>query len=255
MENAETPQMVDHLFRNEAGKMVAVLTRLFGFPNIEQAEDIVQDTMIAALETWKFGKIPPNPQAWLYHTAKNKAIDIIRRQQVKHKIDHELSGVLNSEYSLAFTVNELFTEAEIKDSQLRMMFACCHPAVSNEAQVTLMLKTLCGLSVREIAAAFLTNEENIQKRLFRTKEKFRSEKVALIYPGADAMPERLETVLKTLYLLFNEGYNSAQAESPIRHDLCLEAMRLALLLTENEKTKLPPHQGFAGFNVLSRFAF
>ncbi len=195
--------------------------------------------MIAALETWKFGKIPPNPQAWLYRTAKNKAIDIIRRKKVKHKIDHELSGVLASEYSLAFTVHELFTEEEIKDSQLRMMFACCHPAVSNEAQVTLMLKTLCGLSVREIADAFLTNEETIQKRLFRTKEKFRTESVALVYPGAEAMPERIEAVLKTLYLLFNEGYNSSQAPNPIREDLCQEAMRLTLLLTENEKTSLP----------------
>jgi RNA polymerase sigma-70 factor (ECF subfamily) len=238
-ENAEVQQMVDHLFRREAGKMVAVLTRLFGFPNMEQAEDIVQDTMIAALETWKFGKIPPNPEAWLYRAAKNKAIDIIRRRQVKHKIDNELTGLLSSEYSLAYTVNELFTENEIKDSQLRMMFACCHPVLSYEAQVTLMLKTLCGLSVHEIAGAFLSNEETVQKRLFRTKEKLREERISLAYPGADAMGERMDAVLKTLYLLFNEGYNSSHPQQLIRADLCEEAMRLAILLTENPKTNLP----------------
>lgn len=241
MQNPESDagQMVDHLFRHEAGKMVAVLTRLFGFPNLEQAEDIVQDTMIAALETWKFGRIPPNPQAWLYRTAKNRAIDIIRRQQVKHKVDHELSVLLGSEYSLAYTVNELFTEHEIKDSQLRMMFACCHPAISYESQITLMLKTLCGLNVHEIADAFLTNEETIQKRLFRTKEKFRAEHIALAYPGADVMHERIEAVLKALYLLFNEGYNSSHPRQLVREDLCAEAMRLGILLAENEKTNLP----------------
>jgi RNA polymerase sigma factor (sigma-70 family) len=238
-ENPEVNKMVDHLFRHEAGKMVAVLTRVFGFPNIEAAEDIVHDTMIRALETWKFGKVPANPQAWLYKAAKNRAIDILRREKLKYKIENDISVLLKSEYTLAPTLNEMFSEDEIKDSQLRMMFACCHPSISQEAQVTLILKTLCGLSVKEIGNAFLTNEETIQKRLYRTKEKIREEKISLNYPSVSEMPERTETVLKTLYLLFNEGYNSSHPVKLIREDLCEEAMRLNILLTENPKTDLP----------------
>jgi len=230
---------VDHLFRHESGKMVSVLTRLFGFSNIEQAEDIVQDTILKALEIWKWGKIPDNPQAWLYKAAKNKAIDLIRREKLKYKIENELAVLLKSEYSLAPKVNELFTSGEIKDSQLRMMFACCHPSISQEAQITLMLKTLCGLSVREISNAFLTNEDTISKRLYRTKEKIREEKISIDYPGAGVMAQRTDAVLKTLYLLFNEGYNSSHPDQLIREDLCEEAMRLALLLSENSKTNLP----------------
>jgi RNA polymerase sigma factor (sigma-70 family) len=238
-QQADVNLALDHLFRHEAGKMVAVLTRLFGLPNLEQAEDIVQDTILRALETWKYGKMPANPQAWLYHTAKNKVIDLIRRQQVKYKIENEISFLLKSEYSLVPAVNGFFTEDEIRDSQLRMMFACCQPGFSKEAQIALILNTLCGLNVREIADAFLTNQETIRKRLYRTKEKLRCEKILPDYPGAEAMPDRLDAVLKTLYLLFNEGYNSSHPEKLIREDLCMEAMRLAILLTENPRTDLP----------------
>lgn len=231
--------MVDHLFRHEAGKMVAVLTRLFGFPNIEQAEDIVQDTIIKALESWKFGKMPDNPQAWLYKVAKNSAIDLIRRQKLKYKIDNDLTQQLQSEYTLSPVVNELFLEHEIKDSQLRMMYACCHPAIAPEAQVTLILKTLCGLSAKEISNAFLTNEETINKRLYRTKEKLRNEGLSLDCNGAEELNSRREAVLQALYLLFNEGYNSSHPEQLIREDLCEEAMRLIILLTEHPKTNKP----------------
>jgi len=231
--------MVDHLFRNEAGKMVAILTRLLGFQNIEQAEDIVQDTLLKALETWKFGSMPANPQAWLYRVAKNKAIDIIRREKLKYKIDHDLAILLKSEYTLTPVVEEMFTASEIKDSQLRMMFACCHPSISPDAQITLMLKTLCGLSAKEISNAFLTGEETINKRLYRTKEKIRNEHITLDYPGSQEIQKRTGAVLKTLYLLFNEGYNSSHPERLIREDLCEEAIRLAILLTENPKSDLP----------------
>jgi RNA polymerase sigma factor (sigma-70 family) len=235
----EVTKVVDHLFRHESGKMVAVLTRVFGFANIEQAEDIVQDTLIRALETWKYGKIPDNPQAWLYRTAKNKAIDLIRREKIKHKIESELAPLLKSEYTLVSSMNEMFRENEIKDSQLRMMFACCHPSINLESQLTLMLKTLCGLSSKEVGNAFLSSEDTIQKRLYRTKEKIKEEHISLDYPGAESMPARLDTVLKALYLLFNEGYNSSHPEKLIRDDLCEEAIRLTLLLTENPKTNLP----------------
>src|SRR6201987_5372499 len=195
-ENSEAHKIVDHLFRHEAGKMVSVLTRIFGFKNIEQAEDVVQDTILKALEAWKFGKVPDNPQAWLYRAAKNKAIDVLRRQQLKYKIDSDISYLLKSEYTLAPALNEMFTENEIKDSQLRMMFACCNASFTQEVQITLMLKTLCGLSVKEIGDAFLSNEETIQKRIYRTKEKIREENITLDYPGADAMTQRTDAVLK-----------------------------------------------------------
>jgi RNA polymerase sigma factor (sigma-70 family) len=235
----EVNKLVDHLFRHEAGKMVAVLTRVFGLKNIEQAEDIVHDTILKALETWKFGKVPENPQAWLYKTAKNKAIDLLRRQQLKYKIDNDIAYLLKSEYTLAPTLNEMFTENEIKDSQLRMMFACCNESFTPEVQITLILKTLCGLSTKEIGNAFLSNEETIGKRLYRTKEKIREENISLDYPGADAMTHRTDAVLKALYLMFNEGYNSSHPEKLIREDLCEEAMRLCILLSENTKTNLP----------------
>ena len=231
--------MVDHLFRNEAGKMVAVLTRLFGFSNIEQAEDIVQETLISALQAWRFGNIPTNPQGWLYQTAKRKAIDLLRRQKTKHRIDTEIAYLLKSEYTLSPTVNEMFTDNEIRDSQLRMMFACCHPSISAEAQITLILKTLCGLSVKEISNAFLSNEETIEKRLYRTKEKIRTENIPIDFPGEEGMLARTDAVLKALYLLFNEGYCSSHPEKLLRGDLCEEAMRLTIMLIENEKTNSP----------------
>jgi RNA polymerase sigma factor (sigma-70 family) len=234
--------MVDHLFRHEAGKMVAVLSRAFGFSNIETAEDIVQDTLLKALETWKYDAIPANPQAWLYRVAKNKAIDVIRRQQLKYKIDTDLTALLQSEYSLVPAINELFEESEINDSLLRMMFACCHPAIGHESQISLILKTLCGLSAREIASAFLSQEDTITKRLYRTKEKIRKEHISLEYPGAAHMPSRIHAILTTLYLLFNEGYHSSHPEKLIREDLCEEAMRLLLLLCNNPRTGLPEAQ-------------
>jgi RNA polymerase sigma factor (sigma-70 family) len=232
-------KLVDHLFRHEAGKMVSVLTRVFGFRNIDQAEDIVQDTLVRALEVWKYGKIPQNPEGWLYQAAKNHAIDLIRRQKLRHKIESDIAYLLKSEYTLTQTMNEMFAENEIKDSQLRMMFACCHPAVPSENQITLILKTLCGLSTKEIAKAFISTEETIQKRLYRTKEKIREEHVSLEYPAGKALKERTAAVLKALYLLFNEGYCSSHPEKLIREDLCEEAMRLVILLTENKETDLP----------------
>lgn len=235
--NNQVNNVVDHLFRHEAGKMVAVLAHLFGFANVEQAEDIVHDTIVKALETWKFNGVPPNPQAWLYRVAKNNAIDLIRRDKLKHKVEHNV--LLQSEYTLVPTVDELFAEPGIKDSQLRMMYACCHPSIPSEGQITLILKILCGLNAKEISNAFLSNEEAINKRLYRTREKIRKEHITLDYPDSNELRDRTEAVLKALYLLFNEGYHSSQPEKLIREDLCEEAMRLVLLLTEEPKTNLP----------------
>ena len=232
-------QVVDHLFRHESGKMIAVLSRLLGLQNIEVAQDIVQDTLLQAMSVWSYKTIPDNPSAWLYRVAKNKAIDFLRREKRFRQISPQYSFLLDSEYTLSSTVNNLFLENEIQDSQLRMMFACCHPAIAEESQVALTLKTLCGLSISEIAKAFLTTEDTIAKRIYRAKEKIRTEKIELDVPQHHELSVRTDTVLKSLYLLFNEGYNSSHPDQLIREDLCEEAMRLCLLVTRHSLTAFP----------------
>lgn len=232
-------QAIDHLFRHESGKMVSVLSKLFGFKNLDAAQDIVQDTLLQAMKTWSYSGVPDNPSAWLYRVAKNKAVDILRREKTFRELSPQYAYLLQSEYSLSPTVNNLFLENEIQDSQLRMMFACCHPLVPQESQIALTLKTLCGLSVSEISAAFLTNEETIAKRLYRAKEKIKTCDIELAVPQGNELPDKLEGVLKSLYLLFNEGYNSSHPDLLIREDLCEEAMRLVRLLCQHPLTRLP----------------
>lgn len=232
-------QLVSHLFRHEAGKMAAVLTRLLGFHSLELAEDIVQDTLVKALSTWKIKGIPENPQAWLYTVAKRKALDVIREQKIHEQHHTEISLALKSEWTLAPTVTNLFLENEIEDSQLRMMFACCHPSIPYESQIALTLKTLCGLSIGEIANSFLTNSETITKRLYRARETIREENISLEGPIPAHLPGRIDAVLHSLYLLFNEGYNSSHPDTLIRHELCGEAMRLCLLTVNNKITTVP----------------
>jgi len=235
-------KLVDHLFRHEAGKMSSVLTRLLGFHSFELADDIVQDTLLQAVSTWKFKGIPENPSAWLYTVAKRKAIDAIRQQKIHAQHHSEIALALKSEWTLSPTVNKLFLDNEIEDSQLRMMFACCHPAIPYESQLALTLKTLCGLSIGEIANSFLTNSETITKRLYRAREKIREENITLDAPIPANLPGRLDAVLHSLYLLFNEGYNSSHPDQLIRHDLCVEAMRLCFLLVKNPATTVPKLQ-------------
>lgn len=232
-------QLVDHLFRHESGKMVSVLSRLLGFQNLETAQDIVQDKLLQAMSSWSYNYIPDNPVAWLHRVAKNKAIDFLRREKKFREITPEYAYLLQSEYSLSPTVNNLFLENEIPDSQLRMMFACCHPSIPVESQIALTLKTLCGLSVAEIARAFLTNDETISKRIYRAKEKIKAEKIELEVPSSHELQQRLDAVLKSLYLLFNEGYNSSQPDQLIREDLCEEAMRLCHIITRHSLTGYP----------------
>jgi len=231
-------KVVDHLFRHESGKMISVLSKLLGLQNLETAHDIVQDTLLQAMNTWKFTGIPDNPSGWLCRVAKNKAIDFLRRQKRFKDISPQYGYLLQSEYTLTPFVNSLFLEDEIQDSQLRMIFACCHPSIPQESQIALALKTLCGLSSAEIAKAFLTNEETVNKRIYRAKEKIKSEHIKLEVPGAGELPGRIDSVLKTLYLLFNEGYNSSSTDYLIREDLCQEAIRLAYLLTGQPITNL-----------------
>ncbi len=229
-------ELIPGLFRTEYRKIVSVLCRRFGFEQMEVAEDIAADTFLTASETWGLKGIPPNPAAWLYTVAKNKAKNHLQRTSTfEDKIAPELKNDLPGSY-----MNELdLSPQNINDSQLRMMFAVCHPSISPEAQIGLSLRILCGFGIEEIADAFLTNKETINKRLFRAKEKLRQEKVKIELPGPLEIENRLEMVLRTIYLLFNEGYYSVSQNKTLRKDLCLDAMRLCYMLVENEYTNKP----------------
>ncbi len=218
---------IDHLFRHTAGRMVAVLTRLLGLHNLQMAEDVVQESFIKALQTWQLSGPPNNAEAWLMQVAKNKAVDLIRRQELHNRFSKEEVLVLTE------NADEFFHEQEIADSQLRMIFACCHPALKQEDRIALTLQIVSAFSMSEIARALLTNEAVVQKRIFRAKNFLREHNVSLEIPAGRDLQYRLQTVYTVLYLLFNEGYNSLKAEELIRKDLCGEAMRCCLLLTQH----------------------
>ena len=217
--------------------MIAVLTRLFGIHNLELAEDVVQDAFLKATQSWKYNEIPKNPSGWLMQVAKNKALDIIRRQQSFNHYSKELAYQIQNETEL--TVQHFFLDTEISDSQLRMIFACCHPSINEEDQIALTLKIISGFGVAEIARALITNEDAISKRLYRARQFIKENNIQLEIPIGDELTSRLETVLTVLYLLFNEGYNSLKADELIRKDLCAEAMRLCLLLLEHKTGNQP----------------
>jgi RNA polymerase sigma factor (sigma-70 family) len=229
----------DHLFRREAGRMVSVLTRIFGVHNLALAEDVVQDAFCRALEVWKFRGIPENPSAWLMATAKNRALDVLRRERTARTNEPELARLLQSEWTLAPMVDELFNDNAIKDDQLRMMFSCCHPRLPEEAQVALVLNILCGFSADEIASAFVSGHAAIEKRITRAKKVLAgSSRLFEIADDADYVA-RLSVLQRALYLLFNEGYHGASAELAVRVELCREAMRLAALLLERPLSATP----------------
>jgi RNA polymerase sigma factor (sigma-70 family) len=220
----------DHLFRRETGRMVATLTRIFGVHNLALAEDVVQDAFCRALEVWKFHGMPENPSAWLMATAKNRALDVLRRQRTARTFAPELGRLLESEWTLAPAIEELFTAHAIKDDLLRMMFSCCHPRLPEEAQIALILHILCGFSVDEIAAAFVSGHAAIEKRITRAKKALAASKKLFDVAAGAEFSARLPAVQRALYLLFNEGYHGASPESAVRAELCHEAMRLAAVL-------------------------
>ena len=230
-------EIIPQLFRNEFAKMVAVISRQFGLQNIAIAEDIVAETFLLATETWGAKGVPENPAAWLYTVAKNKTYHHFKRNKIfDEKIAPELKGKASK---VEETDGINFSMANIRDSQLQMMFAVCNPIVAGEAQIGLALRILCGFGIDEIAEAFLSNKETINKRLFRAREKLRDENVKMEMPADHEIGSRLDNVLHIIYLLFTEGYYSSTQNQILRNDLCLEAMRLGVLLTEFEKTNLP----------------
>lgn len=229
--------LVEHLFRHESGKLVASLTRLLGMHHVDLAEEIVQDTLLKALQIWPFQMPRGNPSAWLMRVAKNRAIDIIRQEKNRQRFAQIYAS--HSEGRIASQVDELITEARFLDDQLHMMFACCHPGLSLETQIVVTLNLLGGLAATEIAAAFLTSPETMQKRLYRARLQLKSCRTDLALPPTHELSQRLDSVLAVLYLMFNEGYNTSRGSDPIRQDLCAEALRLVSLLIRHPKLQQP----------------
>ena len=230
-------ELIPHLFRTEYRKIVSVLYKRFGFDQIESAEDIASDTFATAAQAWAMNGIPTNPTAWLYNVAKNKAKNYLQRNSVfRNKVIPNIS----ERNSMELHEDEIdLSPQNINDSQLQMMFAICHPTIPAEAQIGLSLRILCGFGIDEIADAFLTNKETINKRLFRAKEKIREEKIRIEFPNASEIDARLSTVLTTIYLLFSEGYYSSSRDQVLRKEFCFEAMRLCTMLIENKYTNKP----------------
>jgi len=226
----DSPIGLDHLFRQESGRLVATVARIFGLHNLSLAEDVVQDAFSRALEIGKIRGVPENPSAWLVAAAKNRAIDYLRRERTARTFAPEVDRLLRSEWTFSPTVEELFAEGEIKDDLLRMMFTCCHPKLTDDARVGVILNVLCGFSIDEIAAAFVATPSAIQKRIARAKNTLAQSQHLFDVNTSSNFSARLPAVQRSLYLLFNEGYHGASAEFAVRAELCREAMRLASLL-------------------------
>ena len=226
---AADPRDIERLFRREATRLISVLTRILGTHNLELAEDVVQDSFAAALRAWTTRGIPENPSAWLLTTARNRAIDAIRRERTHRRFAPDLARFLDSEWTLSSTVDEAFGDDWARDDQLRMIFMCCGPRMAIENRLPLILRTLCGLTIPAIARALLTTEPTINKRLYRTRKSL--EGVSFELPPNEEIPVALETVHTVLYLLFNEGYLST-GDEPVQRELCVDAMHLTHLLVE-----------------------
>lgn len=226
--------LIPHLFRTEFSKIVAVLCKTYGLTNIQLAEDIVSDTFLIATETWGLKGIPNSPSSWLYTVAKNKIKDHFKH----HKVFNERVKPKLQNSNTSFEIEPLFSAENIADSQLQMMFAICNPIISSEAQISLALRVLCGFGIEEIANAFISNKESINKRLSRAKRTLRKNNIELCPPTNEDLENRIDNVLSIIYLLFNEGYYSSSSEQALKKDLCVEAMRLNFILIENPSTNL-----------------
>jgi RNA polymerase sigma factor (sigma-70 family) len=247
--SSEVTGIVEHLFRHEGAKMVAILTRIFGIEHLNLAEDVVQEALARALQTWPFYGVPKNPSAWIMRASRNLALDVVRRRKVFQNKQAEISRLMDRD---GVTPDEaIFSEDEISDDRLRLMFVCCHPAIPAEAQVALALKTLCGFSVGEISHAFLTTDSAIAKRLTRAKQKIHQARIPFEIPAGGELEQRLDSVLQSLYLLFNEGYKASSGENLIREEFCEEAIRLAELLVAHAVGNQPKTHALLALMLLN----
>ncbi|WP_339715509.1 sigma-70 family RNA polymerase sigma factor [uncultured Kriegella sp.] len=235
-------QKIDHLFRHQYGKMVSILTRIFGLSHLETIEDAVQDTFLTATLKWR-NELPENPEAWLTKAAKNRVLDLLR----KITADQKRISNLNSGPS-AITINHLFLDHEIEDSQLRMIFTACHPELKAQDQIAFALKTIAGFSSKEIASALLLKETAVKKRLTRARKTIKDKSITFELPERNTIKNRLHRVHEVIYLIFNEGFHSNRKDMLIRRNLCGEAIRLCQLLLKKEHYRTGG--GYALFSLL-----
>jgi len=247
----DVSQVVEHFFRHESGKMISTLTRIFGIEHLNRAEDVVQETLTRALQTWPYYGIPKNPSAWITQVAKNLALDLIRRDKVFRHKENQIVHLMEQISADSDVVDFGAGENAITDDRLRMMFTCCHPLIPQEMQVALALKTLCGFNPAEIARAFLSSEAAIAKRLTRAKQRIREARIAFEIPVGEELTRRLDGVLQSLYLLFNEGYKASGGEHLIREELCHEAIRLTALLAEHPAGNQPRAHALVALMLLN----
>ncbi len=230
--------LIEHLFRHQAGRMTAHLTRLLGSARIDLAEEIVQEAMLRALQTWPYQGVPENPPAWLFRTARNAAMDVVRHESMAER------KLANSAEQMNWDPGPLDDELvgeDLRDDELRMIFMCCHPEIPRDASVALSLKTAGGFSVREIARAFLTEEATIAQRLVRAKRQIRERGLRFELPRGAELKQRLTAVLEVLYFVFNEGYTAHEGEDLVRRDLCLEALRMTCLIASSSSAEPRVH--------------
>lgn len=228
--------LVEHFFRHEAGRLVSVLIRIFGWRNFDLVEDMVQATLVDALQAWRHRGVPGNPSGWVHGVARNKILDALRRDKIGQRVVTEWAATLPTSQE---GLDKQFLDSAIEDSQLRMIFACCHPRLARENQLALTLKTLCGFGVLEIGRALLVSEETVKKRIQRARRDLIDHEVSLDPPQDGDLAHRLDAVHQVLYLLFNEGYSSSKGDTAIRADLCEDAVWLCHLLCSQPRFSTP----------------
>jgi RNA polymerase sigma-70 factor (ECF subfamily) len=231
-EAASPSPLIEHLFRHQAGRVVARLTRLLGPANVELAEDAVQEALVRAVQTWPYQGVPDNAAGWIYKVAHHIAIDIVRRDRTFSAKSDAIVAELSRSGTGA--TDEAALDEQIRDDELRMILMCCHPEISPDARIALSLKIIGGFSVREIARAFLCDEAAIAQRIVRAKRQIRERRLTLDLPSDVDLAHRLDSTLDVIYLMFNEGYSAHEGAALIRQDLCFEALRLGRIVAASE---------------------
>jgi RNA polymerase sigma factor (sigma-70 family) len=244
-----SPDLPDHWFRHEFGRLVAALVRRFGARRVELCEDAVQAALLRAVEVWPQSGLPDDRSAWLYRVAHNRVLDGLRRDRRTAAAPDERTTEAEAEG------HAVYLDREVTDDQLRLLFVCADPAIPHDSQVVLALKTLCGFSTEEIAARFFQREDAIHKRLQRARAALRAAAVAIDTPPLAELATRLPAVLHIVYLLFTEGHSSSQADAPIRRELCEEAIRLGELVADHPVAAAPEADALVALMVLTAARF
>ncbi len=233
---SEPPQLVEHFFRHESAKLIAVLTRAFGVRYLDLIEDKVQEAMLAAVQAWRQRGIPTNPAGWIYRVARNRVLDALRREKIHQRA---LALAHQTEAAIESLVEDWLSEDQLPDSLLRMIFVCCHPGLDRQSQIAMTLKILCGFSISEIARGLLISAEAAKKRVQRAKKTLAQQQIKIDLPPTVELQSRLSVVHDVLYLMFNEGYSTSKGHEPLRDDICEEAARLCHLLCEHKTFSTP----------------